>query len=152
MPASLLQEMMSHYKDTYTLVFAVRDCSIVMEGVLFTPSSPSITSILPEIEKNRKFVTPWQHACRWGVSILLSRLIRLQDGPLMEALVPWADFINHSTASGAYVRVSTGVTGQIDALTNRFTGFGDSLGGMLGQGGNDDPDVAVRCLHAMHVL
>ena len=66
----------------------------------------------------------------------------------MEALVPWADFINHSPASGAYVRVSSGVTGELDALTTRAQGLGDSLGGMLGQGGNDDPAVTVRHMHA----
>lgn len=54
--------------------------------------------------------------------------------------MPWADFINHSPASNAYVRSSTGVVGQIGALSSSF---GNSLGGVLG-GGNDDPSVMVR--------
>jgi hypothetical protein len=96
--------------------------------------------------------TNYQHACRWGVSILLSRLIRLQDAPLVEALVPWADFINHSPASSAYVRVSTGITGQFDVLTNSVSGLGDSLVGMLGQGGNDDPAVMVWQIQSSSIL
>jgi hypothetical protein len=82
-------------------------------------------------------------SCRWGVCILLSRIIRLQDSPPVEALVPWADFINHSPASNAYVRVSTGVTGQIGALTNSMSGLQNSLEGILNAQGDKDPAVVV---------
>jgi hypothetical protein len=87
--------------------------------------------------------------CRWGVCILLSRLIRLQDAPAVEALVPWADFINHSPASGAYVRASGGVSGQLNTLATGVTSLGDSVGGLFGRG-SADPEVAVRTLLHMH--
>ena len=60
---------------------------------------------------------------RWALSILLSRLVRLQTGPGgaapggvgrpqegagFEALVPWADFVNHSPAATSHLALRDG--------------------------------------------
>eukprot|EP00892_Ulva_mutabilis_P009223 jgi/Ulvmu1/6673/UM030_0004.1 len=43
---------------------------------------------------------------RWALAVVLSRVIRLRDEPPLDALIPWADFANHSPACSSFFSLS----------------------------------------------
>eukprot|EP00891_Asterochloris_glomerata_P000471 jgi/Astpho2/471/fgenesh1_pg.00011_%23_55_t len=51
--------------------------------------------IAPEQATRSKF--------EWALSMLLSRLVRLPGKSNVEAMIPWADFVNHSCTAGSHL-------------------------------------------------
>ena len=80
---------------------------------------------------------------RWGLSILLSRIIRLQHNEAsqsngqgssdIEALVPWADFVNHSAGCSSHILLDSQRSGSGGGLPI-FGRNASSDGGSTAQG------------------
>ena len=51
--------------------------------------------IAPDLATRNKF--------DWALSMLLSRLVRLPGMSNVEAMIPWADFVNHSCTAGSHL-------------------------------------------------